>query len=280
MTRPFDLVVLDLDGTILDLYKASSTTPAVRAAIAAVQAAGIPVSIATGRTLDYVRAYVQPLMIVTPVVTTQGAVIGDPVTGEVLAETTIGLAEARELAQWADSTARPSAFYVNDDRGHTHILENLPIGDDEFYDHVLGGPRELVGPFGLLFATPPRHLPVKYMIFSDIRQEPTLVADLHAHFGDRLTVTRTHPNLVELTAVGIDKGQGVLHLCGMLGVNPERVLAMGDADNDIPLLQAVGFGVAMGNATAGLKQVADWIAPSIDDDGAAVALETLVLGRA
>jgi hydroxymethylpyrimidine pyrophosphatase-like HAD family hydrolase len=66
----------------------------------------------------------------------------------------------------------------------------------------------------------------------------------------------------------------------MLGVDPQRVLAIGDNDNDIPLLEAVGFGVAMGESSPGLRAVADWIAPPIEGDGAAVALEQWVLGDA
>ena len=70
----------------------------------------------------------------------------------------------------------------------------------------------------------------------------------------------------------------MLRLCQLLKIDPQRVLAIGDNDNDIPLLQAVGYGVAMGNATPGAKAVAKWVAPSIAEDGAAVALEKLVLG--
>ena len=73
---PFDLVILDLDGTILDLYKSVEMSRGVCDTIAAVQAAGVPVTIGTGRTLDYVRAHTSHLRIDTPVVTTQGAVIG------------------------------------------------------------------------------------------------------------------------------------------------------------------------------------------------------------
>ena len=56
-------------------------------------------------------------------------------------------------------------------------------------------------------------------------------------------------------------------------------MAIGDSENDIPMLQAAGFAVAMGNATDSLKAIANWIAPSIDDDGAAVALRKWVLGE-
>ncbi|HMN28867.1 MAG TPA: HAD hydrolase family protein, partial [Caldilineaceae bacterium] len=103
-TLPFDLVILDLDGTILDLYRAEGISPAVRAAVAAVQAAGIPVTIGTGRTLDYIRQYLSaPLDLRTPAVTTQGAIIGDPQTGEILREVTIPLAAARRVAAWVEA---------------------------------------------------------------------------------------------------------------------------------------------------------------------------------
>jgi hydroxymethylpyrimidine pyrophosphatase-like HAD family hydrolase len=77
----------------------------------------------------------------------------------------------------------------------------------------------------------------------------------------------------------VDKGTGVVGLCKLLEIDPDRVLAIGDSQNDIPMLSAVGYAVAMGNAAASVKAVADWIAPDIDVDGAAVALQKLVLDR-
>ena len=86
--------------------------------------------------------------------------------------------------------------------------------------------------------------------------------------------------LNEDTAPGVDKGAGVRALCAMLDIDPARVLAIGDNDNDIPMLEAVGFGIAMGESSAGLRAVADWVAPSITEDGAAYALEKWVLAKA
>ena len=94
-----------------------------------------------------------------------------------------------------------------------------------------------------------------------------------------LTVTRTHVWLVEATAPGIDKGSGLRRLCQILDIDPQRVLAIGDSDNDIPMLQAAGFAVAMDNATEGVKAVAHWVAPSVDEDGVALALQKWVLGK-
>jgi len=65
----------------------------------------------------------------------------------------------------------------------------------------------------------------------------------------------------------------------MVTATPQRPNPTIDDNDNIPMLRAVGYGVAMGNATPGVKAVAKWVAPSIAEDGAAVALERLVLGR-
>jgi Cof subfamily protein (haloacid dehalogenase superfamily) len=277
-TRPFDLVVLDLDGTVQDLYHHAPISAGVKAAIAAVQAAGIPVTIATGRTLDYIRQHMTELGITTPVVTTQGAVVGDPVTGHILAETTIPLPLARQAAAWIDAQPFVTAFYFNDDDGHIHIYQNREGEDIAFLDHVFGFPREIYAPFAPILAGDNARAPLKFIVVEDFaRFGVDVLGELTARFSPHMTITRTHPQLVEGTAQGVDKGMGVLHLCDVLGVDQRRVLAIGDSDNDIPMLEAVGFGVAMGNSTPGVIAAANYNAPSVADDGVAVTLQDLIL---
>jgi Cof subfamily protein (haloacid dehalogenase superfamily) len=252
----------------------------VIATIAAVQAAGIPVTIATGRTLDYVREHITQLELTAPVVTTQGAVIGDPVSGQILMETTIPLSLARQALAWLDDQPFVAAIYFNDDNGHIHIYQNRAGDDTAFLDHVFGFPRSLYTPFAPLLAEDDARLPLKFIVVEDREKFGVdVVAELQARFSPGLTITRTHPRLVEGTAQGIDKGLGLLHLCQLLKVDRQRVLAIGDSDNDIPMLEAAGFGVAMGNATPGVMAVANHIAPSIEADGAAVALQELILSH-
>lgn len=281
MKPPFDLVILDLDGTILHLYRREQISPAVRAAIAAVQTAGIPVTIGTGRTLDYVRTHLAgPLRLKTPIVSTQGAVVGDPVSGQMLTETTIPLGAAQQVARWVDETGAITVFYFNEPDGQTRLYQTVFAEEPEdliFHEHVFGAPRIPLPSFLPKLADSAAHPPVKFIIDNDLQRAADLVPELQDRFGRDLYITRTHPRLVEGTALGIDKGRGVLDLCRLLGIDPGRVLAIGDNDNDIPMLKVVGYGVAMGNATPGVKAVAKWIAPSIDEDGAAIALQRLVL---
>jgi Cof subfamily protein (haloacid dehalogenase superfamily) len=283
MPQPFDLVILDLDGTILDLYRAELISPGVRAAIGAVQAAGIPVTIGTGRTLDYLHKHLAgQLHLPTPAVTTQGAVIGEPQSGHILHETTMPLAAARRVAAWVETAAVTTVFYINEPDGQLRLYQNILAVDRDnlaFHEHVFGAPRILTPSFLPKFAGPEAHPPLKFIIDNDLAHGPDLTPTLQREFGAELTITRTHPRLVEGTALGVDKGQGVLTLCRLLGIDPARVLAIGDNDNDIPMLAVVGYGVAMGNATPGVKAVARWVAPPIHEDGAAVALQRLILER-
>ncbi|MCB0095361.1 MAG: HAD family hydrolase [Caldilineaceae bacterium] len=278
--RPFDLVILDLDGTILDPYKSAEFSPAVVEAVAAVQAAGIPVTIGTGRTFPHVCEYARKLAITTPVVTTQGAVVGDPVSGKVLAETLLPLTAARRAAEWFDQQARVTALYFTNDDGTVTIYQNLDGGDSEFYEHVFGAGRILRSAFAPLIAEHAPHLPVKFITIDNPDAGDNVEPTLRALLSDELYITRTHPLLVEGTAQGVHKGQGVLNMLAMLNIDPQRVMAIGDSDNDIPMLEAVGFAVAMGNASAGVRAVADWMAPSIAEDGAAVALRKFILDLA
>lgn len=84
---------------------------------------------------------------------------------------------------------------------------------------------------------------------------------------------------IEINAVGVNKGTGLVNLGKMLGIRQEEIMACGDGDNDIAMLKEVGFGVAMANAEEKVKAVADYITESNNDEGAAKAIEKFVLKR-
>ena len=84
---------------------------------------------------------------------------------------------------------------------------------------------------------------------------------------------------IEINAVGVNKGTGLVNLGKMLGIRREEIMACGDGDNDIAMLKEVGFGDAMANAEEKVKAVADYITESNNDEGAAKAIEKFVLKR-
>jgi HAD superfamily hydrolase (TIGR01484 family) len=73
------------------------------------------------------------------------------------------------------------------------------------------------------------------------------------------------------------KKHGIWELMKILSLKPKEIIAVGDGMNDLPLFKACGLKVAMGNADEGLKAVADYVAPSVEDDGIVDVIEKFIL---
>ena len=86
------------------------------------------------------------------------------------------------------------------------------------------------------------------------------------------TSGRWHPAFTDVTAIGADKGEGILTMARNLNLNPEYTIAFGDGGNDTSMIKNAGIGVAMGNALDMLKQDADYTTSSVDEDGIMKAL--------
>ena len=83
---------------------------------------------------------------------------------------------------------------------------------------------------------------------------------------------RWHPAVTDITANGADKGKGILAIAAHEGLDPTRTIAFGDGGNDTSMILQAGIGIAMGNAIDELKQQADYVTTSVDDDGILNAL--------
>ncbi len=93
-------------------------------------------------------------------------------------------------------------------------------------------------------------------------------------FG-KVQLTSSLPHNVEVNALGADKGGGLEALCSKLGISKDEVMAFGDADNDLSMLQWAGWSFAMGNGTESVKMAAKYITKTNMEDGVAVAIEKM-----
>jgi hydroxymethylpyrimidine pyrophosphatase-like HAD family hydrolase len=119
--------------------------------------------------------------------------------------------------------------------------------------------------------------PDKVLFVGDPEAIPAMGTLLRETLGRQADVMRSHARFIEVIPKGADKGSGLAWLARHLGVPRESVMAVGDHENDGSMVQWAGVGVAMGNAVPGLKAAADWVAPGLEADGAAAALERFVL---
>jgi Cof subfamily protein (haloacid dehalogenase superfamily) len=265
----YQLVALDLDGTVMgaDLV----VLPAVQEAIAAAQARGVRVTLATGRMFGATLPFARLLRIDVPVICYQGALVRHPVTNEVYAHT----AMPGEAAAEAVTTLLAKGIFVIAyvDERH-HIVEHRPELDIYLGLHPEGG-AIIVTPDlpALVRATPP----TKLLFIATPEVVAREVAALGQRFGNRLAVTRSHERFGELMAPGVSKGRALAALAARLDVPRAAVLAIGDQENDLSMLTWAGLGLAMGNAAPVVRAAAAGVLPPVDEAGVAWALREYVL---
>jgi hydroxymethylpyrimidine pyrophosphatase-like HAD family hydrolase len=102
--------------------------------------------------------------------------------------------------------------------------------------------------------------------------------DARAAFAGRLFVTRSLPHYVEVGGLEGQKSHALGFLCERWGIDPSRVLAFGDADNDIDMLRFAGTGVAVGPMNDEVRAAADRVVPPVYEDGVADFIEELLGG--
>jgi Cof subfamily protein (haloacid dehalogenase superfamily) len=261
---PIRLIALDLDGTLIDHEQKFS--PRVMRAIAQAQEQGIAITLATGRSPLATRSFAEALNINVPLICYQGGFIAES-DGRVLHRVALDHNLAAKVITLAQSRGWHVSLYQD---GLLYLTEfRHPV---EFYEGLLHPTAQLVPDLYALLD----HDPDKVLIVADGNGDE-IYAEMHARFDAHMQIVRSHELFIEANPLGVDKGTGLAWLARHLGVPQSQVMAVGDQDNDTPMVAWAGLGVAMSNGSDSCKAAADWIAPPISKDGAAVAIEWFVL---
>lgn len=263
------LVALDLDGTLMCPYGLTPVSQRRLEAVSALQRAGLPVTFVTGRTEDYARPIAEKFGVTTPLVTYNGGRITCPTQHTILYQASVAKPVVPQLLEWLDQSAHVVALYLATPQG-LRLVQNRSSGNEASDDYLFGTPREIVGPFSPLWNETLDYS--KAIVLTRENQS----AELVSLFADEVQVVRTHPDLYEILPGGVNKGSGVLRLCQHLGVDPARVLTIGDQENDIATFEAVGYSVAMGDSPEHVKQAARWVTADFEHEGCALVLEALL----
>ena len=125
-----------------------------------------------------------------------------------------------------------------------------------------------------------RRQAVKLIFIDDAPTADTVEHEMRARFEGRMAVVRSHRSVVEASPLGVSKGDGLRRLADHLAISRAQTMAIGDQDNDVSMVAWAGIGVAMGDGSPAARAAADWVAPPLAEDGAAVAIERFVLSGA
>jgi len=264
------LVALDLDGTLMgdDMVIRSSR---VRRAVAAAQQRGVVVTLATGRMFDFALPFAQGLGISAPLICYQGGLVQAPDSDVPLYRATMEPALVREVLELQAQRGWHVVLYAGD-----NVFLDERRHPDTFYRDMLGERLVWVDD---LHSVLERHKPVKFIVFVEPHEAGLIKMELKHRFAGRIEVTRSHALIVEGNPLGVSKRDALQRLAAHLGIPQAQVMAVGDQDNDASMIAWAGVGVAMGNGSPATKAVADWIAPPVAEDGAAMAIERFVLNE-
>ena len=268
----YQLIALDLDGTLLDSRK--QIPEDALQAIRKVCAAGKTVVFDTGRAVPELAEQIEQLPEVRYAIFASGAGLYDTQRRQAFSLRGIPDIQAeRILALSRTKDIMPQLVLADRDVIQASHMEQL-----EHYN---------MGVYRPMYEKAMTLVPDIYA-FAEICHEPYLKINLyHAEVAERirtreqledtgLELVYSEISSLECSAAGVSKGTGLERLCGLLQIPLRACIAVGDADNDLPMLYAAGLGVAMGNAPDYVKTAADRIVSDQDHGGCAEAVMMLL----
>lgn len=265
----YELLVLDVDGTLVNTNK--EITEATCQAILKCQKNGIKVAIASGRCTEGIRHQAKAIHLDEYggyIISFNGGRITNFQTGEVIYDISLPKGMIHELYDYSLQE-------------HTGILT---YNKGRIVSHSDTDPYVVVDAKGCdipIWVPEDFHREVtfdgnKVILTGDPEHLEQLESKAAKDFAGRLSVYRSEKFYLEMMPLGVDKAYGVSKLLECLGYRRSQMVCCGDGFNDLPMIEYAGLGVAMDNAPTDLKQLADYIAPSCDEDGLVDVIERFI----
>ena len=269
-------IVLDIDGTLLNTGKIISEK--TKQALIAAQEEGIKVILASGRPTTGMLELAEQLEMTKYegfLVSYNGARVTDCLTKEVLFNQAMSIETGQAILEHLKNfdvipmIDKEDYLYVNDVYSGMLDLHDGAFNIIEY--EARGGNFKLSEIDDLAaFATFPIN---KILIAAQPEYLQKIAPALHAPFDEIVTAAFSAPFYFEFTDKGIDKAKALNTVFPEMGIHSENIIAFGDGHNDRSIIEYAGIGVAMGNAVDALKEIADDVTLSCDEDGIAAGLE-------
>lgn len=272
LNNPYKLLLIDIDGTLLG--RAGTILPEDREAVARACDLGIKVSLSTGRTPLSSLKIVNQLSLDGYHIFCDGALVSNPNQNKEAFVRPIRKAVVRRAIEFAhEHDINLELFSI------TRYLVEHETWASEIRRQFFGIQATVIS-FTNLWR---RDVIIKGTLVVSSVEERAKADSLCFQFKDDLdfswTETPAYPGVdfLNIVAPGVSKGKALEALASYLAIPLSEVMAIGDADNDIPLFATAGLSIAMGNASDEVKAVADCVTLDIDHGGVAVAIKKFLL---
>lgn len=268
----YKLLVLDLDGTLTNTRK--EVTAHTRTTLIKAQEQGLKIVLASGRPTYGIAPLANLLQLDKYegyVLSYNGGEIIDWKTGELLYKNLLDPEVLPYLYQCANDNHFAIVTYDGE-----YVLTEYP--DDEYVlKEALLNVMKIKKVDNFLKAV--QHPIAKCLIVGEPTRLAVLEKEMYNHLHDRMGVFRSEPYFLELVPKGIDKAQSLAVLLKEIGMTKDEMIAVGDGFNDLSMIKYAGLGVAMSNAQEVVKENADFITLSNEEDGVAHVVEKFILSE-
>ncbi|GHV90198.1 haloacid dehalogenase [Spirochaetia bacterium] len=269
-------LAIDLDGTVL-APGAVLTERTIRA-VNACREKGLAVIIATGRAIEAAERFRLPLGAEGPMVYFNGAVVADMPGAKILSATLLDL----EAVNFCIDLSRSAGVYYQvflpgtAEHPRQRLMAERQAPETEMYFKHTGIQAE-IGDLKEALAVPGLVGCIKSMFLAEPEVQDAIRPKIEERFGKDLYIARTLRTFLEIMNPKVSKGEGLKIALERRGLEPARVIAFGDEENDLPMFGVTGFAIAPANAKESVKSRADLVIGPNTEDGVAAFLEETFL---
>lgn len=261
------LVAVDLDDTLLNSKQ--EIDKACYQALQQVRRQGIMVVLATGRMMRSAADFADRLQLDMPIVAYQGAWVKKKETGDFLYCRNLPEDTAAAVMDFLESLG---VYY------HIYAEDNLYVKEiTRWVDFYRASGIEPIVRKNLASLVGKLEITEIMAAVEENAARQEIIRGLRERWEDDLHVSCLKNRYVEIMHREANKAEALKAICSYYGIEREKVMAIGDGHNDIPMLKWAGIGVAMGNAPLEVKRAADYVTLSHDECGVAYALKRWVL---
>ena len=281
----YKMALLDIDGTLLTTWKTAA--PKTKQVIKRLTDNGIIVCICTGRNVHSTLPVLRSFNLHSPCMCMDGLIMYDPPQKRIIYETKLPNKIMREILDIVKS------HHVNVEvitkRNYFWYIRDKNIEGYNFYSmgSISMPVKAAISIYKYLFGV--RYINnlerfykqneqiYEIVAIGNLSETDSIKSALAVHENKDIHTRLMWGNQLFITAKGVGKSEGLRLLCDHFNIETKEVVAVGDDDNDIEMLEAAGVGVAMGNAHGHVKAVADYITETNDNEGVALALSNFFL---
>lgn len=270
--KDYRLIAMDLDGTLLNSRKEIS--PESIQAVDEICAAGKTAVFDTGRAVSELADVIAVLPQVRYAVYASGAGLYDIHERKPFGLRSISPEDSEKILSLARTIdVMPQIVLPERNVIQESHMEHLERYHMDVYRPLYEKAMTLV-PDLFAFAASCREPFLKINLYHAVADERVRTRALLSSLN--LETVYSEISSLECSAGGVNKGSGLEILCGLLGISPKQCIAVGDADNDLPMFRASGLGIAMGNAAEHIKTAAGLVVADLDHGGCAQAIRMLL----